>query len=94
MSFNRILTKKNVGSITKDGAPIVLSVATKTTQWDRPDALVESPLVIPSLDQSLSGKVREAQHPIDEPRKHLTVVCLDEEGKGKSQHVPFIVESK
>ncbi|KAK2777828.1 hypothetical protein FQN53_002052 [Emmonsiellopsis sp. PD_33] len=79
-------------------------VATKTTQWGRPDALVE-PIgnSLTRSDTEWEGPVpegtkeicaREAQHPIDEPRKHLTVVCLDEEGKGKSQHVPFIVESK
>jgi hypothetical protein len=39
MSFNRILKKVPIGSITKGGQDITLSVATQTSEWLRPESI-------------------------------------------------------
>ncbi|GFF95396.1 hypothetical protein IFM47457_10336 [Aspergillus lentulus] len=39
MSFNRILKKVPIGSITKGGQEITLSVATQTSDWLRPESI-------------------------------------------------------
>lgn len=39
MSFNRILKKVAIGSISNGGQEIVLSVATQTSDWLRPDSV-------------------------------------------------------
>lgn len=35
MSYNKIISKVQVGSVVKDGKNIILSVATKTSDWTR-----------------------------------------------------------
>jgi hypothetical protein len=52
MSFNKIISKKIIGTALKDGATITLSVATKMTIWTRADFAVEK--VRSVLSKSLS----------------------------------------
>ena len=42
MSFNKILAKKVVGTALKDGVNVTLSVATKTSHWERPEFVVDT----------------------------------------------------
>ena len=42
MSYNQIISKKTIGTIIKNGREITISVATKTSQWIRPDATVDA----------------------------------------------------
>lgn len=41
MSYNKILAKKVLGSIVKNGKTITLSTATETTHWKRPDVIAD-----------------------------------------------------
>jgi hypothetical protein len=41
MSFNKIIAKKVIGTAIKDGAVVTLSVATKTSNWERPDIVAD-----------------------------------------------------
>ena len=45
VSYNKVLKKVPVGTITKDGQEITISVATETTSWIRPTfiALIQGP---------------------------------------------------
>jgi hypothetical protein len=43
MSFNKIINKKVLGSVTvSSGKSLVLSAATKTTNWERPDFMASA----------------------------------------------------
>jgi hypothetical protein len=42
MSYNKIFAKTTLGTILKDGATIVVSAATETSQWKRPDFVAEA----------------------------------------------------
>jgi hypothetical protein len=99
MSFNRILKKVPVGSITKGGQEIALSVATQTSDWLRPESIAlqqgpdfkraveASKHLVPAGTKEVCQ--REAQHSSDDPRDHYTGVCFDESGDGKSVHFPL-----
>jgi hypothetical protein len=52
MSFNKIISKKIIGTALKDGATITVSVATKTTMWTRADFAAEKVGLV--LSRSLS----------------------------------------
>jgi hypothetical protein len=67
MSFNQIFAKKAVGTIVKDGTMIILSVATKTSQWDRPDALVQP------VGDSLTRSVSQWDGPVPTGTKEICV---------------------
>lgn len=45
LSYNKVLKKVPVGTITKDGQEITISIATETTSWIRPTfiALIQGP---------------------------------------------------
>lgn len=40
-SINKVISKKIVSTIVKDGKSVVVSTATETSQWKRPDAVAE-----------------------------------------------------
>ena len=42
ISFNKIIKKKVVDKLTKNGMEVVLSVATETSHWTRPDFIADS----------------------------------------------------
>jgi hypothetical protein len=42
MSYNQILAKKTVKTIMKNGQQITLSVATRTSNWTRPEPAVDA----------------------------------------------------
>ncbi|OAL68950.1 hypothetical protein A7D00_7117 [Trichophyton violaceum] len=99
MSYNKILKKVPIGSITKAGQEILLSVATETSTWTRPEYIAHQQgpgfkkaveaskdLVPPGTKEFV--KDRKTQHPSDDPRDHHTGVCLDDKGDGKSVHFP------
>ncbi|KAK2811970.1 hypothetical protein FQN50_001677 [Emmonsiellopsis sp. PD_5] len=100
MSFNKVLAKKTIGTIVKDGMTVTLSVATRTTAWARTDTAAETAgdtlkKAVSEWKEPLpSGTVdicsRETAHSNEDgdKREHLTVVCFNEEGEGKSRHVP------
>jgi hypothetical protein len=41
MSYNQIIKKKVLGTITKNGAQITLSAATQTSNWTRPEFAID-----------------------------------------------------
>ncbi|KAL4984447.1 hypothetical protein BDW68DRAFT_16417 [Aspergillus falconensis] len=99
MSFNRILKKIPIGSITKNGQEITLSVATQTSDWLRPESVARqqgpgfksaveaSKHLVPSGTKEVCQ--RETRHQSDnDQRGHYTGVCFDENGDGKSVHFP------
>ncbi|KAG5295560.1 hypothetical protein I7I50_08345 [Histoplasma capsulatum G186AR] len=42
MSYNKIISKKVVDSFTRNGVNITISVATKTSIWERPNLAVDT----------------------------------------------------
>ena len=42
MSYNQIIKKKVVGKCTKNGVEAVLSVATQTSHWTRPESVADA----------------------------------------------------
>jgi hypothetical protein len=38
--------------------------------------------------QYANAVYRESDHTSSDPQKHITVVCIDAEKKGKSEHIP------
>ncbi|EER40061.1 predicted protein [Histoplasma capsulatum var. duboisii H88] len=100
MSFNKILAKKAVGMIVKDGITVTLSVATRTTHWTRPDVAVgpagdllkksvaEWKEPLPAGTKDICSRETDHSNPKGDARDHLTVVCSNEEGEGKTRHVP------
>lgn len=40
-SINKIISKKIVSSIVKDGKSVLVSAATETSEWKRPDSVAE-----------------------------------------------------
>lgn len=41
MSYNAVIQKKFVGTIVKNGANVVLSAATETSSWTRPESMAD-----------------------------------------------------
>lgn len=41
MSYNVVLRKKFVGFMVKDGTKVVLSAATETSSWSRPESMAD-----------------------------------------------------
>ncbi|KAK2803542.1 hypothetical protein FQN50_006977 [Emmonsiellopsis sp. PD_5] len=98
MSYNKILSKKVVDTFTRNGVPITISVATKTSKWTRPEGAVDA-VAIPFAEtvKGFSGTLpegtedvcaREGNHESTDPRDHFTGVCFDSKGEGKSVHFP------
>lgn len=52
MSYNKIIERKVVNTIVKNGKTIILSVATKTDKWHRPDFIPD--LMKDSWSQAVS----------------------------------------
>ncbi|KAE8557556.1 hypothetical protein TMatcc_005016 [Talaromyces marneffei ATCC 18224] len=105
MSFNKILAKKVVGTALKDGVNVTLSVATKTSHWERPEFVVDTvgdvlKKSVASWTERLPADTkeicsRESEHTSDsDPRSHLTVVCFNSQGEGTTRHVPVPKEQK
>ncbi|KAK2801483.1 hypothetical protein FQN50_007698 [Emmonsiellopsis sp. PD_5] len=98
MSFNRIIKKQAVGKVMKDGVEYVLSVATETNDWRRPEGIAEmigkraGPIIENSQTSMPAGAVeicvREPEHDkgSDDHRTHLTGVALFDNGSGTSLH--------
>lgn len=42
MAYNKIIKKKAVDRLMKNGMEVVLSVATQTSEWTRPDFIADS----------------------------------------------------
>ncbi|KAE8146936.1 hypothetical protein BDV25DRAFT_43552 [Aspergillus avenaceus] len=99
MSYNKILSKKTVGTIVKNGKEITISVATRTEKWMRPDVAVDA--IADPFTEAVDGFTgnlpentkdicaREAQHTSQDPRDHFTGVCFDSKNQGKSVHFPI-----
>ncbi|KAK3363694.1 hypothetical protein B0T25DRAFT_597064, partial [Lasiosphaeria hispida] len=93
MPFNMILTKKVLGNIlTPSGRSLVLSIATKTTNWDRPDFIADTMKVplekaVAANESILPGDAAEiilryeGDHtsPAD-TMLHITAVCVGSNG--------------
>ncbi|CAO2648137.1 Nn.00g090590.m01.CDS01 [Neocucurbitaria sp. VM-36] len=97
--FNKIVSKKFISNVVKDGKTVAVSAATKTSTWTRDDAIAQK--VGELLKDSLgnwSGQLpegteeicsRETEHKSDsDKRNHITAVCFDAKGQGKTIHVP------
>jgi hypothetical protein len=83
----------------KNGQQITLSVATRTSNWTRPEPAVDA-IVDPFTKavEAYAGQLpedtkdicaREAEHPSTDPKDHITGVCFDSKGDGKSVHFPI-----
>jgi hypothetical protein len=42
MAYNQIIKKKAIDKLTKNGMEVVLSVATQTSEWTRPDSVANA----------------------------------------------------
>ncbi|KAL2368286.1 hypothetical protein BDBG_00161 [Blastomyces gilchristii SLH14081] len=96
MSFNKILTKKVVGKLSKGGMNVVLSVATRTEAWSRPEYVADeigartNPIIVKSKTALPAGTVelcvREPEHGENVKQDHVTGVAFDANGHGHSLH--------
>lgn len=98
-SINNIISKKIVSTIVKDGKSVVVSAATETSHWKRPDSMAQKVgSVLKESLESWGGKLpedtkevcsRESDHKSDaDKRDHITAVCFDSKDQGKTIHVP------
>ncbi|KAF1846887.1 uncharacterized protein K460DRAFT_303804 [Cucurbitaria berberidis CBS 394.84] len=91
--------RKVVNTIVKDGKSVVVSAATETTYWKRPDSIAEKvgSVLIDSIG-SWDGKLpdgtvevccRESEHKSDaDQRQHITAVCFGAKEGKVTIHVP------
>ncbi|OJD24285.1 hypothetical protein ACJ73_04358 [Blastomyces percursus] len=97
--YNRIIQKVSVGKVVQAGTEITVSVATKTSDWDRPVSVAQQqgPRFLEAVEEKKADLPagtkdvcqREAEHPSDsDPRDHFTGVCWDGQ-KGTSMHFPI-----
>ncbi|PVH92392.1 hypothetical protein DM02DRAFT_605389 [Periconia macrospinosa] len=99
MSYNQIIKKKMLGAINKGGKQIVLSAATETSHWTRPEVAAEA--IKPTFEQAVqeyTGPLpndtteicaRENDHTSKaDSRDHISGVCFDSKGGGTTVHFP------
>ncbi|KAH7413917.1 hypothetical protein DE146DRAFT_750105 [Phaeosphaeria sp. MPI-PUGE-AT-0046c] len=97
--FNKIVSKTFISNVVKDGKTVAVSAATETSTWKRDNAMARKvgEVLMESLS-NWSGELpegtkeicsRETEHKSDaDKRNHITAVCFDSKGQGKTVHVP------
>ncbi|KAF1996577.1 hypothetical protein P154DRAFT_608330 [Amniculicola lignicola CBS 123094] len=98
MSFHGIVSKRIIGSLSRNGRQVTLSAATETDAWRRSDEMADKvgeilkttvekkPEQLPADTQQVI--LRESVHTSDaDKRDHLTVVCVNDKGEGKTLHL-------